>query len=182
MHRLRAERRAGLTPRRGFVLGLILFILAAAVVVHRFALGDLRRLEADYIAAREPTACANQSLVPFAFGDEDIDDLDAALEEAIRDALDESQALRRRVTGAQVTAVPPVRDTQHALEDALDAQVALYQAMLDDPDNADDELTALGRDNNTFERRAGRLRNLLLVGAGDGWSRRFACDDPPPDN
>lgn len=156
-------------------------LAAALFVTHRLALLDLRRLEAEYIAAREPTACANQSLVPFTVGSIDLDALDEAVEEAIFVARAQSRELYDRGERRRLSVIPPVSAAGDALDDALAAQVALYDALVDDPAGSDDELAELGRRNGRFERRIGRLRNILLVGAGDGWSTRFVCDQPPPE-
>ena len=172
--------RAGLTRRRWAVGAVLAVLVAVLFVIHRLALGDLRRLESEYIAAREPTACANQSLVPFTTGGIDLDALDEAVEEAIFEARKESRELHERSKKRKVSVIPAVSAAADALDDALTAQVRLYDVLVDDPAGSDDELEQLGRRNGQFERRIGRLRNILLVGAGDGWSTRFVCDRPPP--
>jgi hypothetical protein len=156
-------------------------LLVTGLLVHRVALRDLRRLEQDYIAAREPTACATQELVPLALGPDGRDSLDATVLKLTKQALSQSVRLRDDFTGRKVAPFPPVRSARSALAEALDKQVALYQAMVDDPDTTDDDLRALGHANTRFERRAESARRLLLVGKGSGWARRFVCDvEPPP--
>ena len=160
-------------------LGVSIGVLVLLVPVQRIALRDLRRLEQDYMAAREPTACATAALEPYAFDLDDLEELDAVVEDLVRGALAESEELHERFAERRVAPVPPIKAAREELADALDAQVALYRAMLDDPDGSQDELRVLGRSNNRFERRAARARNLLLVGKPTGWDRRFACDTEP---
>lgn len=162
------------------MLAALAVLATALLVTHRFALSDLRRLEAEYIAAREPTACANQSLVPFTMGAIDLEALDEAVEDAIFEAREQSRELHERSKRRRLSVIPPVSAAAEALDDALAAQVELYDVLVEDPAGSDDELAELGRRNGHFERRIGRLRNILLVGAGDGWSRRFVCDHAPP--
>lgn len=156
------------------------FAAVAYVPLQRVALRDLRQLERDYIAAREPTACATQGLVPLAFSDFTDAELDSTLEALISEAREESEAERQRFRRRTVAPIPPVRSAREALAEALDAQVALYDALVEDPQGSYDELKRLGRLNNTFERRAARARNLLLVGQPTGWKQRFICDEEPP--
>jgi hypothetical protein len=155
-------------------------IVVLLVVTQRFALRDLRVLEADYIAAREPTACATQGLTPFAFGEVSFPKLDAALDRLVRQAGDQSSALRDRFHRRHVVPLPPVRSARAALADALDAQVALYAAMRDDPAHSEDELRTLGLANTRVERRFAALRRELFVGRPPGWGRRFMCDEAAP--
>ena len=159
---------------------VVIVLLVGVAVGHRAAVRDLRRLEGDYLAAREPTACATQGLLPFAFGRIDLDEFDAALEELVVDAGRESDELRRRFGRRHVGPFPPVRDARDALADALRAQTALYEAMITTPADSEDELRELGRRNAVVERRLARARSALLVGRPTGWDRRFQCDDPPP--
>ena len=165
------------------------FLLAAAVVAgllvglaagQRVALRDLRRLEAVYVAGREATACATQSLLPFAFGDIDLDELDAELERLVVEAGVETDRVRDRLDGRAVVPYPPLRSARRALARALDDQAALYEAMLIEPAGSEDELRALGRSNREVERRLSRVRRTLLVGEPSGWDRRYVCDEPPP--
>jgi hypothetical protein len=166
--------------RRTLVLSVLAVVLLAGVVVHRIALRDLRRLEQDYISAREPTACANQALMPLALGRLDVDDLDEMLVILTNEAHAESVGLRDDFKKHRVFPFPPVEGARAALADALDQQVALYDAMIKTPDASDDELRRLGRANSRFERRAESARSVLFVGEGEGWNRRFVCDDEPP--
>ena len=156
-------------------------VLVLLIPFQRIALRDLRRLEQDYMAAREPTACATAALEPYAFDLDDLDELDRVVEDLVRGALSESEQLHERFAERRVAPVPPISSTRDALADALDAQVALYRAMLEDPQGSRDELRVLGRSNNDFERRAARVRNLLLVGKPTGWDQRFMCDTEPPE-
>ena len=162
------------------MLGGALVVLAAGVAVQRAALADLRQIERDYVAAREPTACATQGLLPFAFGQIDLEELDAALEELVVEAGQESAEVRRLVDRRRVLPYPPVRGAHEALTDALRAQTVLYEAMIERPADSDEELRALGQRNAAVERKLARARNTLLVGRPTGWDRRFACDEPPP--
>ena len=155
-------------------------VLVLLIPFHRIALRDLRRLEQDYMAAREPTACANAALEPYAFDLDDLEELDAVVEDLVRGALAESEELHETFGDRSVAPVPPISTARGALADALEAQVALYRAMLEDPQGSGDELRRLGRSNNDFERRAARARNVLLVGKPTGWDRRFMCDSEPP--
>ena len=166
--------------RRVVALVVVAVLLVVLGIGHRIALRDLRRLEADYVAAREPTACATQSLLPFAFGKIDFEALDAELERLVTEAGEESHQLREGFDDRQVLPIGPVADARRALTAALDAQTDLYDAMLRDPAGSDDELRRLGRRNTAVERRFERARNVLLVGRPNGWDRRFVCDDPPP--
>jgi len=166
--------------RRTVLLTCLAVVLVAGLVVHRIALRDLRRLEQDYIAAREPTACATQSLVPLALGRLDLKDLDDVLVILTHEAHAASVELRDDFERRRVFPFPPVRGARAALAEALDEQVALYDAMIKTPDASEDELRRLGRANTRFERRAETARNFLLVGEGEGWARRFVCDDEPP--
>ena len=159
---------------------IALLLLVTGGFVHRAALADLRQIERDYLAAREPTACATQGLLPFAFGEIDLEELDRALEELVVEAGRESAEVRRRVEGRRVAPFPPVRSARDALEDALRAQTSLYEAMIERPDESEEELRALGRRNADVERKLARARNTLIVGRPTGWDRRFVCDEPPP--
>lgn len=167
--------------RRRWQVGLIAsaVVIVACVPIQRVGLRDLRLLERDYIAAREPTACALMSLEPYAFGKIDLDEIDAVVEDLVRQALAESEQLKEQFEQRQVAPIPRVSTARDALAAALDAQVALYRAMLDDPTGSEDELRRLGKSNNEFERRAARARNLLLVGEPTGWNLRFVCDGEP---
>jgi hypothetical protein len=168
--------------RRRVVLAVAGPIVLVLLVAQQLALRDLRELEASYIAAREPTACATQELVPFAFGndDVDIDELDLALVELIEEAADEVRTQRRRFERARTLPFPPLRSARSALGNAYAAQGRLYEAMLADPQGSEPELRRLGRANARTERRMATARRWLVVDPPAEWNRRFVCDEEPP--
>lgn len=149
---------------------------------HRMALGDLRHIEADYVASREPTACAIQALTPLALGPESTArQTDRKLLEVVTQADREVRAVRRRFdAGGDVFPYPPVRDARKALGAALDAQERLYDVMVRDPERGNEEYVRFAAINGRAEARISSARRSLAVAAGSGWSRRFVCDQPPP--
>ena len=169
------------SPSKRVVLPAVAVGFVLVALGHRVALRDLRGVESDYLAAREITACATQSLLPHAFGEDlDFDALDADLDRLTREAADASLELARAFERDDVAAFPPVRAARDRLATALAAQAALYAALVADPDGSNDELRRLGAANNAFERRAKSGRRWLLVGKPADWDERFVCDEPPP--
>jgi hypothetical protein len=152
-------------------------VLVILFVVQQFALRDLRRLEAAYIAAREPTACATQGLLPTAFS-EDQSELPETVLELVTGAFRETVRLDRRFHAEDHVRVPlpALRHSEVAIGDALRAQVALYDAMVNDPKASEAKLHALGLANTRAERLLGRARRLLLASETPAWKRRFICD------
>ena len=157
-------------------VGVAALLLVLAVAGQRVGVRDLRRLEADYIAAREPTACATAKLTPFATGGRTLDELDAEVERLVVTAGEASSELQRRFDDRTVLPFPPLRSARTAVGEALDAQVALYEAMLATPAESADELAVLGRRNAAAERALGSARSALLTGPHEDWKDRFRCD------
>lgn len=159
-------------------LGLILAPLAAA---HRRALNDFRQLEQDYIASREPSACALQGLTPYAFA-VDRSGMGADLDRLIREAATDLDEVDRAFDARRaVLAWPRLADAHDALGEAIDAQRELYDAMINDPENSDDEHERFRELNMAASVKIVDARSILFVGAGEGWSRRALCDEPPPE-
>ena len=163
------------------IVAAIVFVVL--FVLQRFALRDLRRLENDYIAAREPTACATQNLLPFAFPGEapKRGERDAAVAKLVNEAAREVRTVRVKfVARGSVFPFPPLRSAHAAVRKSMDKQVVLYEAMVADPDHSDDELRASGLANTSAERKLNTVRGWLFVGSGKDWRRRFVCDKEPP--
>lgn len=159
-------------------LGVILVPLAAA---HRRALNDFRQLEQDYIASREPSACALQGLAPYAFAI-DRSGMDAELDRLIRDAAADLEDVDRAFDARRaVLPWPRLVGAHDALGEAIDAQRQLYDAMINEPEDSDDERERFRELNMKASVRIVDARSLLFVGAGNGWSRRAVCDEPPPE-
>ena len=158
------------------VVAVVTLALAGLLVVRHRAVRDLRSLERTYLTARQPTACANAALAPSAFTPA-VDQLSATVLELVERARSQSIAIRDgfRRERHDVVPLPSLRAARRALADDLDAQVALYDELVDHPAGSDAELRALGRANNEVERRLGRARRQLLSGATAGWDRRFVC-------
>jgi hypothetical protein len=158
------------------VLVVVVAISAVLVVVQQLALRDLRRLEASYISTRKPTACATQALAPGAFST-DQSHLTQNVERIVRQALVEVTAVRERYRHhPNPLGLPQLRSADRAIADAMDAEVALYTAMVSDPTHTEGLLHALGRANTRAEQRLGSIRNLLAAGDTPAWKRRFICD------
>jgi hypothetical protein len=174
---------AGGQERRGWrrqplriVLLLVLAVVAALVVVQQLGVRDLRRLERAYIATRETTACATQALTPGAFST-DQSKLTETVQRLVTQASVEVTATRDRYRHRRhALPLPHLRSAEQAIADAMDAQVALYDAMVHDPAHSEDLLHALGRRNTTVEHRLAKARSLLAVGETPQWKRRFICD------
>lgn len=180
--RARRERSAGERWQlRLAVLVALGVILVPLAVAHRRALNDFRQLEQDYIASREPSACALQGLTPYAFA-VDRSGMDAELERLIRDAAGDLDDVARAFDARRaVLPWPRLEGARDALGEAIDAQRELYDAMINDPENSDDEHERFRQLNMTASVKIVDARSLLFVGAGEGWSRRALCDEPPPE-
>jgi hypothetical protein len=155
-------------------------IVAAIVVVsllgaHRVALTQLRGAEDDYMAGRALTACASRQLRPFAEEQRSLDELPDALLEIITDARDEARQVLASADDETFVPYPRVGSATAAVRRALEAQVRLYEAMVDDPTNTDDELELLGAANRGAEAQLEGARRLLFVGQPEGWSDRNRC-------
>jgi hypothetical protein len=162
---------------RTILLGLLILVLIATAL-QRLALRDLRRVEADYIASRKPTACAIEGLVPFAENNRDFSEIDDAIATLVDEASTKAAAVRTRFESRKrVVPYPPVREASAAVGRTLVAQTGLYEAMTRDPLQTDDELRTFARRYADAERKIGDARKALFVGPGDGWSRRAICDD-----
>ena len=161
--------------RRGVVLALLM--LAGLFAVQQVALGDLRRLESAYVAAREPTACATEALKPMAFSIDQSTMPDTVLR-LVTEASQESARLEKRFRGRDHVRVPlpALRESERAIGEALRAQVSLYDAMVREPDASEPELRTLGLANTAAERRLARARRMLLATETTAWKRRFICD------
>lgn len=151
--------------------------LVVLFVLQQLALADLRRLESAYIGAREPTACATQSLAPMAFN-QDQSKLPETVLRLVTQASEESVRLERRFReGDHVRMpLPALRRSERAIGRALAAQVALYDAMVAEPDASEPKLRTLGLANTAAERQLAQARRLLLASETDAWKRRFVCD------
>lgn len=167
-----SHRRPWRAPLLVLVAGVVVLL-----VVQQLALRDLRRLEAAYIGAREPTACATQALTPGAFST-DQSHLTETVLRLVTTASDQSQALRRRYHETDHVRMPllQLQDSERAIGNALDAQISLYEAMVGDPQHSEPKLRTLGLANTEAERRLRRARRVLLVGEAPEWKRRFICD------
>ncbi|HUP85451.1 MAG TPA: hypothetical protein VM143_07270 [Acidimicrobiales bacterium] len=152
-------------------------VVVVAFVLQQVALRDLRRLEAAYIAAREPTACATQGLLPGAFS-EDQSQLPETVLALVTRAYRETVQLDRRYHREDhvLTPLPALQHAEAAIGEALRAQVALYDAMVNDPDSSEAKLHTLGLANTRAERQLGRARRRLLASETQDWRRRFVCD------
>lgn len=167
-----AAGRAGKLPVIAAIAALLLLI---GVIVQQLSVGQVRAIEQSYVHGRQVTACATEQLSPFASG-RSLDELPDTLEELVVDAHAETTGvraeLRQRTGGLRI---PPVAAATDAVRDALDAEVRLYAALVDDPTGSEDELTELGRANARAERRLATARRWLLIEPGEGWNDRFRC-------
>ena len=152
-------------------------LFGVLVVLQQLALRDLRRVEALYIAGREPTACATQGLAEGAFSIDQSDLPDNVLA-LVREGAAGSRAVRDRAHAEDLVRLPlpALSDAQDAVRRALDDQVALYDAMIDDPAASDPKLRTLGLANTRAERRIRTARRWVLATETEEWKRRFICD------
>jgi hypothetical protein len=163
---------------RGRIIALAaviaLLLVAGVVAADR---PRLRAAEAAYLDGRSLTACATARLRPFAESGRDLDELPGALDEIIADARQEAAQVHVTAGDLRRGILPATDRAVAAVRRAIDAQVALYDAMADDPTGSDDELRTLGVANNRAEARLDDARGWLAAGAPDGWDRRFTCRD-----
>jgi hypothetical protein len=147
------------------------------VAVQQLALADLRRVEALYIAGREPTACATQGLAAGAFSI-DQSKLPETTLALVRQGATGSRAVRDRARRRDLVRIPlpALSSAQAAVREALDDQVALYDAMIDEPARSDAKLRTLGLANTRAERRIRTARRWVLATETEDWRRRFICD------
>ena len=152
-------------------------VFAVLLVVQQLALKDLRRIESLYIAGREPTACATQGLAPGAFST-DQSHLSENVLRLVRQGADGSRAVQARARAHDLVRLPlpALEDAQDAVRQALDDQVVLYDAMIDDPAATDPKLRTLGLANTRAERRIRTARRWVLATETEDWKRRFICD------
>jgi hypothetical protein len=165
--------------RRILLVALAVLVAAGLLVVRHRAVHDLRTIEHAYLAAREPTACATAALAPSAFTP-DLDELPSTVLRLVTEARDDSRVLRedyRRERSHVWVWLPALRRADRALGRALDAQVALYDEMISDPQGSDPELRALGLANTELEHQLAIVRRQLLSGEAADWKRRFVCDE-----
>ena len=167
------RRRRGPSLRSLLITSGVVFLVL--LVIQQLALKDLRRLEADFMEARQPTACGQSQLTPFAF-DVENEDFEPTLDRIVVEGRDEVAAIRDRFKKRSlVLPIPQVTAAHKAVDKSMDAQFALYVAMVDDPQNSTDEMTRSGLANHDAEKKLQRLRNVLAVQAAEGWDRRFQC-------
>ena len=151
-------------------------LVVALAIGRQLGVRDLRRLEASYIATRKPTACATQALTPGAFST-DQSKLTETVKRLVTQALNEATAVRDQYRHhRRVLPMPYLRASEHDIGQAMDAQVALYDAMVHDPTHTEDLLHNLGRANTRAEHRLARVRYVFAVDETDAWKRRFVCD------
>jgi hypothetical protein len=152
-------------------------LLVPLLVVQQVALRDVRRIEGLYIAGREPTACATQGLAAGAFST-DQSHLSEDVLELVKQGAAGSREVRARAMADDLVRIPfPAVDAaQDAVREALDDQVALYDAMVDAPATTDPKLRTLGLANTRAERRIRTARRWVLAGETEAWRRRFVCD------
>ena len=170
----RPRRRVRLPRALWVAIGAFLGVL---LVLQQLALRDLRRVEALYIAGREPTACATQGLAEGAFSP-DQSDLPENVLALVREGAAGSRTVRDRAYADDLVQLPlpALSDAQHAVRRALDDQVALYDAMIDDPASSDPKLRTLGLANTRAERKIRAARGWVLASETEAWKRRFICD------
>lgn len=144
-----------------------------AAIGHRSALRDLRDVESGYVAGRKATACSIARLDPDPDPAE-LERLEEMLAGVIADAGAESRRVRSSFEQIEIGPLPVARRSRTNVAEALDAQVALYDAMVAGTDG-DRDVRALGRANRRAEDALEDFRSLLLVGSGAGWDDRFNC-------
>ena len=164
--------------RRAILIAVAVALVPGAVA-HRAALADFRQIEADFVAARQGTACATRELRDYAAGARDLSTLEtdvlALIERASADT--RAAAARYRARGKPFP-YPWLRSAHAAVGDSLGAQVTLYQAMVDDPAGSGKQLTAFSQERRDAETAIRRARSVLFVPDGAGWSDRDRCQQP----
>ncbi|HVM09660.1 MAG TPA: hypothetical protein VM345_14425 [Acidimicrobiales bacterium] len=166
---------AGRLSARTKILAGVAIVVAVVAGFHRAGLAHLRSAESQYMAGRALTACASRQLRPFADEARPIDELPEAVLEIVTEARDEARRTLASAGDAGAVPYPGVRRAAVAVREALEAEVALYDAMVDDPTNSDDELEALGAANRAAESRLATARRFLFVGEAPGWDDRNRC-------
>lgn len=157
-------------------LATVIALIALAVTMQRIGLAHVRDIESSYVAGRQVTACATASLTPFAESRRPMEELPDELERLVVTARGDVEEVMNRLDDLRnAPPYPAVRGAHEAVRNALAAEVTLYDALVRDPANSRDELVALGAANQRAEARLSTARRWLLVGTGEGWSRRFAC-------
>jgi len=170
--------RRAIRRRRGRTALVVLAGVAIGLItLQQLALRDLRRLEAAYIAGRQPTACATQALAPGAFST-DQSRLPQTVFALVTHARAETVLLQRRYAAKDHVGVPlpSLRSADRSIGRALNAQVALYDAMVDDPTHSEPKLHVLGLANTAAEHRLARARGELMASQTMSWKRRFVCN------
>jgi hypothetical protein len=159
------------------VVTAVAAVFVMLIVLQQLALRDVRRVEALYIAGREPTACATQGLAEGAFSI-DQSELPANVLALVRQGAAGSREVRDRAATRDVVRIPlpAIADAQDAVREALDDQVVLYDAMIDEPAASEPKLRTLGLANTRAERRIRTARRWVLAGETEAWKRRFICD------
>jgi predicted nucleotidyltransferase len=166
-----------------------LVLLLTAVIVLLLVVGvsaadrpRVRAAEAAYLEGRQVTACATRRLAPFANETRELDELPAALEEIVVEARAEAEAVRAEADDLATGLLPRTRQAVRAVQAALEAEVVLYEGMVEDPtaDATDDALRRLGTANARAEDRLDAARRWVLAGTGDRWDDRFRCVAPAP--
>jgi hypothetical protein len=159
------------------VLVIAASVLVPPLAVQQIALRDVRRIEALYIAGREPTACATQGLAAGAFSTDQSHLSDNVLA-LVQQGAAGSRTGRARARAENLVRIPlPALDAaQGAVREALDDQVALYDAMVNAPATTDPKLRTLGLANTRAEKRIRTARRWVFAGETEAWKRRFICD------
>ena len=166
--------------RRIAIAAAVLVLALAGLVLHRLALAHVREMEEAFVEGRQVTACATAALAPFARGGRDIEELPAAVEDLVIGARADIAELARTVEDAGAPPYPRASAATAAVRDAIHAQLALYEVLVAEPDESDDELAQLGVANRKAEARLGAARSVLFIGTPPGWSERNTCADRPP--
>ena len=165
-----------MSGRRVVALVMLVVAVLLALALHRTGLAHVRDIEASYVSGRKVTACATLELAPFRSGMRDMEELPSALADLVADARSRAESVRDELD--DVGSAPPYPRLGSATREvraALDAEVALYEAMVDDPEGSRDELDALGTANRRAERALDDARRVLFVGASGDWQKRNSC-------
>src|SRR5438128_2740035 len=150
------------TGRRVAIAGAcIVALLVGLLLLRHLGERDVRRLEAAYLATRQPTACATQALTPGAFST-DQSQLTQTVARLVVQALNQATAVREQYRHhRRVLPLPYMRASERDIAKAMDAEVTLYDAMVRDQTHTDDLLHRLGRANTRAEHHLARVRDVL---------------------